>query len=31
MTIRGLPIPVIAMVNGWCMAAGTNSRCGATW
>ena len=22
MTIRGLPIPVIAMVNGWCMGGG---------
>ena len=23
MTIRGLPIPVIAMVNGWCMGGAT--------
>ena len=22
MTIRGLPIPVIAMINGWCMGGG---------
>jgi dihydroxynaphthoic acid synthetase len=26
MTIRGLPIPVIAMVNGWCMGGG-NELC----
>jgi len=29
MTIRGLPIPVIAMVNGWCMGGGHEPRlCG---
>src|SRR6516164_5672919 len=29
MTIRGLPIPVIAMVNGCAWAAAMSSRCGA--
>ena len=30
MAIRGLHIPVIAMINGWCMGVGTSLRFGVT-